>query len=188
MRIALASLVLAGLLSACASMYSSAPAKVADGVYVGPSDLGLSYGLPPKLDRDEPEILKAYDKILKACQSRGIYAGIHTAGAADAAKCIARGFRLTTLMNDSGMTLYTFDRDAAGSGKSVCNGPCATNWPPLMANDSDSASGDFSIVTRDDGRKQWAFKGKPLYYWAKDAKPGDRTGDGFNGVWRLVRP
>lgn len=73
------------------------------GVYVGPSDLGLSYGLPAKLDRDEPEILKAYDKILKACQARGIYAGIHTAGSADAARCIARGFRLTTLMNDSGM-------------------------------------------------------------------------------------
>jgi len=73
------------------------------GIYVGPSDLGLSYGLPPKLDRDEPEILKIYDKLLKACQSRGIYAGIHTSGAADAAKCIARGFRLTTLMNDSGM-------------------------------------------------------------------------------------
>ncbi len=73
------------------------------GIYVGPSDLGLSYGLPAKLDRDEPEILKAYDKILKACQSRGIYAGIHTGGSADAARCIARGFRLTTLMNDSGM-------------------------------------------------------------------------------------
>ena len=33
------------------------------------------------------------------------------------------------LVGAGGMTLYTFDRDAAGSGKSVCNGPCATNWP-----------------------------------------------------------
>ena len=39
----------------------------------------------------------------------------------------------TVLVGAGGMTLYTFDRDAAGSGKSVCNGPCATNWPPLMA-------------------------------------------------------
>ncbi len=92
------------------------------------------------------------------------------------------------LTGPNGMTLYTFDRDTAGGGKSVCNGPCATNWPPLMAGDTDRASGDYSIITRDDGKKQWAFKGKPLYFWAKDMKPGDRTGDGFNKVWQLARP
>ena len=92
------------------------------------------------------------------------------------------------LTGPNGMTLYTFDRDAAGGGKSVCNGPCATNWPPLMASATDKAHGDYSIITRDDGSKQWAFKGKPLYYWAKDMKPGDRTGDGFNKVWQLARP
>jgi predicted lipoprotein with Yx(FWY)xxD motif len=92
------------------------------------------------------------------------------------------------LTGANGMTLYTFDKDAAGSGKSLCNGPCATNWPPLFAMDSDMASGDFSIVMRDDGKKQWAFKGKPLYYWNKDQKPGDRTGDGFNNVWHTAKP
>lgn len=92
------------------------------------------------------------------------------------------------LTGPSGMTLYTFDRDAAGSGKSVCNGPCATNWPPLMAGASDQPSGDYTIITRDDGSKQWAHKGKPLYFWAKDAKPGDKTGDGFNKVWSVARP
>ena len=92
------------------------------------------------------------------------------------------------LTGNNGMTLYTFDRDMAGSGKSVCNGPCATNWPPLMAMDSDKASGDYSIIMRDDGKKQWAMKGKPLYYWAKDMKVGDKTGDGFNGVWHVVKP
>jgi predicted lipoprotein with Yx(FWY)xxD motif len=90
--------------------------------------------------------------------------------------------------NDAGMTLYTFDKDATGSGKSVCNGPCAKNWPPLMASAGDSASGDWSVVTRDDGSKQWAYKGKPLYLWIKDQKPGDRTGDGFNKVWSLAKP
>ena len=88
----------------------------------------------------------------------------------------------------SGMTLYTFDRDAAGSGKSVCNGPCATNWPPLAAGAGAAASGDWTVVTRDDGARQWAYKGKPVYYWVKDAKPGDRTGDGFNNMWRVARP
>jgi predicted lipoprotein with Yx(FWY)xxD motif len=86
------------------------------------------------------------------------------------------------------MTLYTFDKDAAGSGKSVCNGPCAQNWPPLAAPAGAAASGDWAVITRDDGSKQWAYKGKPVYFWAKDQKPGDRTGDGVNGVWRLARP
>lgn len=88
----------------------------------------------------------------------------------------------------NGMTLYTFDRDMAGSGKSVCNGPCATNWPPLMAAAGASNSGDWTVVVRDDGSRQWAYRGKPVYYWVRDAKPGDRTGDGFNNAWRLARP
>jgi predicted lipoprotein with Yx(FWY)xxD motif len=92
------------------------------------------------------------------------------------------------LTGPNGMTLYTFDNDKAGSGKSVCNGPCATNWPPLMATDADKAAGDYTVITRDDGKKQWAFKGKPLYFWAKDAKPGDKTGDGFNKVWQVAKP
>jgi predicted lipoprotein with Yx(FWY)xxD motif len=90
------------------------------------------------------------------------------------------------LVGAGGMTLYTFDRDAAGSGKSVCNGPCATNWPPLMA--SKAPGGDYSVITRDDGKTQLAYKGKPLYYWIKDTKPGDKTGEGVNQVWRTARP
>lgn len=90
------------------------------------------------------------------------------------------------LTGGNGMTLYTFDKDV--SGKSACNGPCATNWPPLFAMDGDSASGDYSIITRDDGKKQWALKGKPLYYWVKDKMPGDKTGDGFNNVWHVAKP
>ena len=92
------------------------------------------------------------------------------------------------LAGKGGMTLYTFDRDAAGSGKSVCNGPCATNWPPLLAAGDTMASGDYTIITRDDGSKQIAYKGKPLYYWVKDTKPGDKTGNGFNGVWQTAKP
>lgn len=92
------------------------------------------------------------------------------------------------LVNAAGMTLYVFDRDPAGSGKSVCNGPCALNWPPLTAADGASPSGDYATITRDDGRKQWAYKGKPLYLWSKDQKPGDTTGDGFNNVWHVAKP
>jgi predicted lipoprotein with Yx(FWY)xxD motif len=93
------------------------------------------------------------------------------------------------LVDAKRMTLYTFDRDTAAPGKSVCNGPCATNWPPLVANAGDMAKGDWTIITRDDGSKQWAYKGKPLYGWAKDTKPGDTTGDGFlNGAWHVAKP
>ena len=90
------------------------------------------------------------------------------------------------LVGAGGMTLYTFDRDAAGSGKSICNGPCATNWPPLMA--SKAQGGDYSVITRDDGKTQLVYKGKPLYYWVKDTKPGDKTGEGVNQVWRTAKP
>jgi len=89
------------------------------------------------------------------------------------------------LTNAAGMTLYTFDKDA--DGKSACNGPCAANWPPLMAAADAKASGDWSIITRDDGTKQWAYRGKAVYLWAKDQKPGDRTGDGFNSVWHVAK-
>jgi predicted lipoprotein with Yx(FWY)xxD motif len=89
------------------------------------------------------------------------------------------------VMTDSaGMTLYAFDKDAS---KSSCSGPCAGIWPPLLVTGDAKASGDWSIVARDDGSKQWAFKGKPLYHYSKDQKPGDMTGDGFNGVWHAVK-
>lgn len=91
------------------------------------------------------------------------------------------------LVGPNGMTLYVFDKDQAGSGKSACSGPCAENWPPLAASAGDKGSGDFSVVSRDDGKKQWAYKGKPLYYWSKDQKPGDRTGDGFKDVWHVAK-
>lgn len=86
------------------------------------------------------------------------------------------------------MTLYTFDRDTAGSGTSACLAQCAANWPPLLAASDARAKGDWSLVPRPGGSRQWAYKGQPLYYWNKDAKPGDRTGDGFNSAWRLARP
>lgn len=90
------------------------------------------------------------------------------------------------LTNTTGMTLYVFDKDSAG--KSACNGDCAVKWPPLIAAVNDKASGDYSIINRDDGVRQWAFKGKPLYLWFKDQKPGDTSGDGVNNVWHTARP
>jgi predicted lipoprotein with Yx(FWY)xxD motif len=85
------------------------------------------------------------------------------------------------------MTLYTYDKDTKGSGKSVCNDDCAKRWPPYLATDKDKAADKFTIVTRDDGKKQWAFDGKPLYYWAEDMKKGDKTGDNRSNVWHIIK-
>ena len=91
------------------------------------------------------------------------------------------------LATPSGATVYTFDKDTVGSGKSACNGPCAQLWPPVAAQASDSAGGDWSIVTRDDGSRQWAYKGAPVYTFSKDAKPGDTTGDKFKDIWHVIK-
>ena len=91
------------------------------------------------------------------------------------------------LVNASGMTLYTFDKDVAGSNKSMCNGPCIELWPAVSASADAKPEGDFSVITRDDGSKQWAHKGKPLYTYAADKKAGDATGDNFKGVWHVIK-
>lgn len=92
-----------------------------------------------------------------------------------------------TFVDSKGMTLYTFDKDAGG--KSMCNGPCADNWPALLAADDAKPTADMTIVVRDDGKKMWAYKGKPLYTFKKDMAAGDTNGDGFlNGAWHIAKP
>ncbi len=91
------------------------------------------------------------------------------------------------LIDERGMTLYTFDKDAGG--KSMCNGPCAENWPPLLASVDARPTGDMTIVNRIDGRDMWAYKGKPLYTFKKDTAPGQTNGDGLlNGAWHMAKP
>ncbi|HEY0288813.1 MAG TPA: hypothetical protein VGC62_17705 [Pseudomonas sp.] len=91
------------------------------------------------------------------------------------------------LVDHSGMTLYTFDKDTS-AGKSVCNDQCATNWPPLTASSSDKAVGDWTIIKRDDDKSQWVYKGKPLYTFKNDKAAGDTTGDGKGDVWHVAKP
>ncbi|WP_034348894.1 lipoprotein [Noviherbaspirillum massiliense] len=90
-----------------------------------------------------------------------------------------------TLVNQSGMTLYTFDKDT--DGKSACTGQCASNWPPLAAGANAKNTGDYTVITRDDGSKQWAYKGKPLYTYKADKKPGEKSGDNFRDVWHAAK-
>jgi len=90
------------------------------------------------------------------------------------------------LTNGAQMSLYVFDKDTGAV--SNCYDACAGLWPPVEASKSARPTGEFGIILRTDGARQWAYKGQPLYLWAKDSKPGDITGDGVKGVWHLARP
>ena len=89
------------------------------------------------------------------------------------------------LVNSAGLTVYVFDKDEAGSGKSACNGPCSDNWPAVAP--SADVAAPYSVITREDGARQLAYNGKPLYLFKKDSKPGDRNGDNFKDIWHVVK-
>ena len=91
-----------------------------NGIYIGPSDMGLSLGMIPILDREEPIILEIYGKLLASCKRHGKFAGIHNGTAAYAARMMQMGFQLCTIANDSGLMAraareaVTATRKAAG--------------------------------------------------------------------------
>jgi predicted lipoprotein with Yx(FWY)xxD motif len=86
-----------------------------------------------------------------------------------------------------GMTLYTWDKDKEAN-KSACEGNCIMNWPMLAAEANAKDMGDWKVIARSDGSKQWAYKGKPLYYYKDDKTAGDKVGDGKGMVWHIARP
>lgn len=92
------------------------------------------------------------------------------------------------LTDQRGMTLYTFDKDVRGV--SSCYDACAQLWPPFLVKPDASYAmpSDVTIVSRTDGSMQYSRQGMPLYFYSKDLKPGDINGDGFNGLWHLVKP
>jgi 4-hydroxy-2-oxoheptanedioate aldolase len=72
-------------------------------IYVGPSDLGFSLGLPPLMDREEPQILAIYERLIRETSRRGIHAGLHNNSPAYAARMLGMGFRFVTVNTDSGL-------------------------------------------------------------------------------------
>ena len=89
------------------------------------------------------------------------------------------------LADPNGMTVYTYAKDQ--KGKSLCNGECAAKWPPVTAADDAKPFGDYSIIVRDDGTRQWADEDRPLYTYVKDTKSGDVNGELVNGVWHAEK-
>ena len=93
----------------------------------------------------------------------------------------------TMLVDLKGMTLYYFDRDDSGN-KSNCNGKCAERWVPLAASKDAQATGDFTVITRNDGSKMWAYRYRPLYTSQTDKAPGDANGAAASTQWHIARP
>jgi predicted lipoprotein with Yx(FWY)xxD motif len=85
----------------------------------------------------------------------------------------------------TGLRLYVYDRDTPGT--SHCNAGCASVWPPLLAADDAAAVGDWTVIAREDGRRQWAYRSKPVYVRYHDSTTAPQ-GDGVDGVWHFLRP
>jgi predicted lipoprotein with Yx(FWY)xxD motif len=85
-----------------------------------------------------------------------------------------------------GMTAYTYDKDQVGKS-SACVGECTAAWVPLLAPQLVAGvEGVWSTIRRDDGTRQWAHKGRPLYTFEGDAVPGEAKGDGVSGLWHAA--
>ena len=113
------------------------------------------------------------------------FALVATAASAETFKTVSSD-KGDVLAGENGMTLYTFRKDE--KGMSNCYDACAQNWPPYIAAADANAQSPYSLVERKDGAKQWAKDGLPLYFWVKDTKMGDATGDGFKEIWDAARP
>src|SRR6202046_1289500 len=94
--------------------------------------------------------------------------------------------QVTVYADANGKTLYTFDKDTT-PGKSACTDEqCAKAWPAMAAAADAQPFGEWSVITRDDGSKQWALKGKPLYSFVQDKTIGDNKGDAMAQVWHMA--
>ncbi|MBB4257080.1 MULTISPECIES: hypothetical protein [unclassified Bradyrhizobium] len=91
------------------------------------------------------------------------------------------------LVDLKGMTLYTYERDTTGK-TSNCNGKCTESWVPLAATADAKAVGDFTVISRDDGSRMWAYRYRPLYTSPADKTPGEANGNATTLQWRVARP
>ncbi len=112
--------------------------------------------------------------------------GLHHDAAPSTTTIVARQTTAGEILVDAdGMSLYVSGGDQAG--KSSCYADCAENWPPAAAPMNAESHGELAVITREDGSRQWAYTGQPLYRWAGDRQPGDVTGDGLGGAWAVAR-
>ena len=95
------------------------------------------------------------------------------------------------LVGNKGMTLYMYTKDTAD--KSNCTGDCLKAWPPLLTQGKPNLGAGvdktmLGTTNLADGSKIVTYNHMPLYFWAKDTKAGDTTGQGVGKVWYVVSP
>lgn len=181
--VAAAAVVLAGLLSACGSDKDGAPTPAAQ-----VASTAVSAASAPAAGQ-APAVAKTQGWLK-------IYGGAAPAGTANAVQLnVASNASVGQYVSDgSGRSLYRFDKDTANPSASNCAGQCAVTWPPLTISRDQSlyaAGVDPQIVgfiERADGSCQITIGGWPVYYFAKDTKPGDLLGQGVGGTWFAVTP
>jgi predicted lipoprotein with Yx(FWY)xxD motif len=95
----------------------------------------------------------------------------------------------TVLVDSNSRTLYVFEKDEGTT--SVCNGRCATEWPPVLANGKPTVGGGASAslvatTRRSDETAQVTYNDHPVYRYYGDENAGDTNGQGlttFGGAW-----
>ncbi len=100
------------------------------------------------------------------------------------------------IVDSEGMTLYYFQKDQKGSGKSKCEGACAEAWPPLVTEGEPEAmkgvkAAMLGTIQRKDGTTQVTYAGWPLYTFVGDKKPGEDNGTdskAFGASWYPLHP
>jgi predicted lipoprotein with Yx(FWY)xxD motif len=97
----------------------------------------------------------------------------------------AVGAQAAMLTAKNGMTLYVFDKDKGRV--SSCYGFCADFWPPYIGKKGEKMNRHWTLLKRKNGKMQWAYNGKPVYFYKADKKKGDMTGDGKEGIWHIVK-
>lgn len=122
--------------------------------------------------------------ILAACSSQPMQQS-EAAPAAPAPAMMTQTSAGNMMTTPTGMTLYTFDKDAAG--RSNCDGQCIQYWHPLLATQGATATANMTLINRNDGRMQWATaNGMPLYTYVNDKVPGDAKGNNFHNEWHVA--
>jgi predicted lipoprotein with Yx(FWY)xxD motif len=180
--ISIAVIVVAGLAAGCSSAATPAPPTQA------PATQPPASSAAPAASSAAP----AASSAAPAASSAAPSASSGPPASGPVIKVATVGSNKWIVASSNGMTVYTFSQDVKDSGKSGCNGGCATTWPPLTVAAGTKPTGDAGVsgkigtITRGDGTLQVTYNGLPLYFFSGDSAVGDMKGV-YTG-WSAVKP